>query len=59
MANQNKYALVISKSSENKLLIKLINNLEAKESVLYEMVSEKFISTSDVLRKYKKASQFS
>jgi hypothetical protein len=53
MENQNNYSLKIKKISKTSISIKLINEVDGNENVIFEIESKRIIPATDMIKRYK------
>jgi hypothetical protein len=53
MENQNNYSLKIKKISKTSISIKLINEVDGSEKVIFEIESKRIIPATDMIKRYK------
>ncbi|NVO01170.1 MAG: hypothetical protein HXX09_00565 [Bacteroidetes bacterium] len=53
MENQNNYSLKIKKISKTSISIKLINEVDGKENVIFEIESKRIVPATDMIKRYK------
>ena len=59
MENQSNYSLKIKKISKTSISIKLINEVDGKEKVIFEIESKRIIPATDMIKRYKQMMQMS